>query len=556
MDIEYYNGSALYYYYLCYISGDYKDFPTFLKEEHYQNYAIASLISLFFISNKENIVNKEENRNHSSKIVDEKLAQSISIIAEYRDGKYHIGDYEEENPANIIALIRNKFAHGEYVIDAYKNKIVFFCGDLNIEIEISKLYILICASVCNLVVSPKTNTITRIHPYNNKVQSLGIEQVKNKDDIKKVIKTSRLREYTLYTYDKSNIDERGLEMFSKLMNALIKTKEEEDKACYLIKSFTKIANKNNMNLMITKERIKDEEMDAIVSILDSDKKFYSLPLYDQLRNILTLMCEYKCPDYQNEGYLGGLLLNLAILNRMNTKKIYDFDEILAIEPQIKFNETIEQCFVAGLLAKFNSIYIYPLERVYIAEEFDFSKLDLNFINPITITIDESKLNDITARYNSKINDLIKFKDNFNKLEDNLTKAKLKNNSKGINFIANEIKTKRIEFVDFLVEFKKIETEYKNVKEDYRYYKQSYYNKAIITGIRDSIAHGNVRIKKFMSKGTIEDTIINFKDIYEGNITFEANITIKEFQEFFSKNNLFSLVEKNNEIIKVYKKSND
>ena len=36
---------------------------------------------------------------------------------------YTIGDYTDSNPSNIIALIRNKFAHGKYSID-YENKII------------------------------------------------------------------------------------------------------------------------------------------------------------------------------------------------------------------------------------------------------------------------------------------------------------------------------------------------------------------------------------------------------------------------------------------------
>jgi hypothetical protein len=58
------------------------------------------------------------------------------------------------------------------------------------------------------------------------------------------------------------------------------------------------------------------------------------------------------------------------------------------------------------------------------------------------------------------------------------------------------------------------------------------NKAIIEGIRNSIAHGNY---EFLMGKDFDDTTIVFNDIYEGKLTFQAKIKFADFEKLFNVN---------------------
>lgn len=57
------------------------------------------------------------------------------------------------------------------------------------------------------------------------------------------------------------------------------------------------------------------------------------------------------------------------------------------------------------------------------------------------------------------------------------------------------------------------------------------NEKIINGIRNSIAHGNYKV---ILKETLKDSLIEFTDFYEGEVTFKASISIDNFVEFLQK----------------------
>ena len=128
--IDYHNGIASYYSYLATCLGDDIFDPELIKDENNITHAKVALMALYFTTEKEKIVKKKEivcgpANEFDPMIIDEKLAKSIEIIAKKTKDGYTIGGYTDENPSNIIALIRNKFAHGKYSIDT-ENKIIHF----------------------------------------------------------------------------------------------------------------------------------------------------------------------------------------------------------------------------------------------------------------------------------------------------------------------------------------------------------------------------------------------------------------------------------------------
>ena len=72
--------------------------------------------------------------------------------------------------------------------------------------------------------------------------------------------------------------------------------------------------------------------------------------------------------------------------------------------------------------------------------------------------------------------------------------------------------------------------YNYVKNDYDnvYFK----NKAIIEGMRDALAHANVKIKNAGIAANIKELGIEFNDIYEGKVEFNLKT------DFYSLENLY------------------
>ena len=92
------------------------------------------------------------------------------------------------------------------------------------------------------------------------------------------------------------------------------------------------------------------------------------------------------------------------------------------------------------------------------------------------------------------------------------------------------------------EFIILEKRYNQINEDYRVNKKYFENRAIIEGIRNAIAHGNICIKRFENIKDIDDTIINFQDIYEGKVVFDLDVTIRDFETLFLEWNIGPIIE--------------
>ena len=81
------------------------------------------------------------------------------------------------------------------------------------------------------------------------------------------------------------------------------------------------------------------------------------------------------------------------------------------------------------------------------------------------------------------------------------------------------------------------------------------NREIITHIRNSIAHGNVEMKICNEYFETKNDVIIVKDIHEGKLTFELEISVKDFVSLFSLDNLDILYEFiNNEVDKEIEKT--
>jgi len=253
-------------------------------------------------------------------------------------------------------------------------------------------------------------------------------------------------------------------------------------------------------------------------------------------------------------------------NSMLVKNVID-----ACENRVNMYNYYPQQVVSNYLLIFYTIYQFGLDNIYKTGEtdllsdiidknkFNFAKLDLSKINPCINKIEhkstcyEDQMNKVKKDFDDSLISLQKLEDQYNKyqfrlMEQDVPTEEFRNDQR-YNIIENN--------------YMNAKNHSKNLLETYMSYNEfmsNDYNKhiinrEIITHIRNSIAHGNVEMKICNENFATANDVIIFKDIHEGKLTFELEISVKDFVSLFSLDNLDILYEFiNNEVDKEIEKT--
>lgn len=547
--IEYFNGIIAYYNYLCgNIGAKDANMDTIKYLEHIRG-AKVSLIALFFETKKEDMIEEvnasEDKKNYISKVDDEALVSMINILATKDNDVYKLGSFESKNPFELVAFIRHSFAHGRYSVDTDNNKIIINNRGHVIDLNIDDVCMFIHGACRQTIRFPKTKKETRYECRNEK----EFKQITNKEELKVMLKTSWYIEHTLTSTNNLNINKNVLAVFNELYAYRTSNPFDEFGINRFTDKFKQYALSENATYMTNKKRLKDEELDSMADYIDNCAGFYEFPIEMQRQFVLRQIGNKFAPNTQKDWYLSGIMYNLMVLEDMERYNEFDLSKISSTKA-INFNNSVVECVLAGLLAAFNAMYIYPLETIYTDElkysrdrkgEFDFSLLDLSFINPTILNISDKPLKkqqELISTLNSKKEKIELEKD---AIEKNLERAKEHNNTSGV-----EKLTELLNFKDFLIDvaysdFLEEVENYLRMEDDFEDGHKYHKNKAIIIGLRNAIAHGNVIVKKFSGETDIDDSVILFQDIYEGKVTFEVEMTIKDIERLIDLNTIDPLI---------------
>lgn len=186
------------------------------------------------------------------------------------------------------------------------------------------------------------------------------------------------------------------------------------------------------------------------------------------------------------------------------------------------------------IAMFNSLFSYARDDVYknsnkftLIENngLDYGKLDLKEFDILELNIDNSRYLELVRQVNKSIKEL---EENNKKLAE-LIKSKAIVEGKGNVIASGKINTN----ISLLTTkqsllLAKVISKQKELKIFIDYCKNNsdyLRNECIIEGIRNSISHGNYRVK---AESSLEECKIIFEDIYEGKLTFKAQIKLLDF----------------------------
>lgn len=504
--------------------------------------AKLSLISNIFLSYKENIVENTGSLNYKNIIFNTELENAVLMIANKVNDKYEVDGVMFNSAPELVAFIRNSLAHGSYLIDYDMRRVILHSGGKQVEVNVNKLSMFVVSGLQGYLHGEISNS------WNRKI-------VLNRY-------TSTNREKPL---ESEKILCNTIENFT-VINLNIKKKDGEDIPLYYRDIFEvelkKYRLRHDINVLKElKEKYKDD-YDIEFSEEEIDKKtakYLSSVIYPKIKGLdyqtQNSIALIKAGKIVNNDKMIGQITSLQLLQYISKYKTTDLEKIkrnLELEKmkrmleskEINLKESEEMIFidsdimVNSLLGMFNALFIYPFDDIYNDKEImknlvntslDYSKLDLSLIKLNNINLENGEILSLREELNG-INRRIQEINNTISI-DKASLEKVKGNARAEANINAKITREQGDLNLFQGKLALVSCKvnyYDNNSQVGGYF----YNKAIIEGIRNSIAHGNYQV---IEAPSILDSKIIFRDIYLGKETFSCEVGAEDFKNLLIVN---------------------
>ena len=491
-------------------------------------------ISNIFLAIKEDLVSKDK-EGYNSRILISELENNVSLIATKENNGYRINNYLFPDAPTLVSVLRNKLAHGLYTMDLEHNRIIFNIESNEVIINIDKLSTYVISCLKSYTKVNNSSIYKRDFVINNKVDTTREKPMKSINELNNFIKNSREIEIILIKKDNTLISNYVVWELENIIDEYRITK-------------------NNKLLINFENKYKDEyDFKWNIKKLNDDK---TKELSNFILNIIPKNITYNeevmviLKEYASKMNNNYNKFNVIMENLTNLVLLDEIKENNTINSNILFNKLKEKynniyisynTLISSSIAMFNSLFSYANDDVYKNDNkytlldnngLDYSKLDLSLINVQVKTIDNTIINELNIRKTAKEKELNLIDTKITKELNNLNIVKSKSNTNAINNITNKLtnlynikNTLTIEHNNIINELNICNNYYNN---NILYLE----NESIITGIRNSIAHGNYEV---VQCNNINDTYIVFNDIYEGKLTFKGTIKILDFIDLIDNN---------------------
>lgn len=504
--------------------------------------AKLSLISNIFLSYKENIVENTGSLNYKNIIFNTELERAVLMIANKVNDKYEVDGVMFNSAPELVAFIRNSLAHGSYLIDYDMRRVILYSGGKQVEVNVNKLSMFVVSGLQGYLHGEISNSWNRKIVLNryistNREKSLESEKIlcntiENFTVINLNIKKKDGGDIPLYYRDIFEVELKKYRLRHDI-NVLKELKEEY---------------KDDYDIEFSEEEIDKKTAKYLSSIIYPKIK----GLDYQTQNSIALI---KAGKIVNNDKMIGQITSLQLLQYISKYKTTDLEKIkrnLELEKmkrmleskEINLKESEEMIFidsdimVNSLLGMFNALFIYPFDDIYDDKEImknlvntslDYSKLDLSLIKLNNINLNNGEilslreeLNGINRRIQEINNTISIDKASLEKVKGNARaeaniNAKITREQRDLNLFQG-----KLALVSCKVNY------YDNNSQVGGYF----YNKAIIEGIRNSIAHGNYQV---IEAPSILDSKIIFRDIYLGKETFSCEVGTEDFKNLLIVN---------------------
>ena len=532
--MDYYLGNKAYNLFLLGIIYNNPIYSEGILDKNNINATKIGCISNIFLAIKEDLVSKDK-EGYNSRILISELENNVSLIATKENNGYRINNYLFPDAPTLVSVLRNKLAHGLYTMDLEHNRIIFNIESNEAIINIDKLSTYVISCLKSYTKVNNSNIYKRDFVINNKVDTTRTKPMKSINELNNFIKNSREIEIILTKKDNTLISNYIVWELENIINEYKITKNNK----LLINFENKYKDEYNFKWNIKKlNDDKTKELSNFILNIIPENITYN----EEVRVILKEYASKMNNNYNNFNVIMENLTNLVLLeeikenNTINTNILFDKIKDKYDNIYISYNT-----LMSSSIAMFNSLFSYANDDVYKNDNkytlldnngLDYSKLDLSLINVQVKTIDNNIINELNIRKTAKEKELNLIDTKINKQLNNLNIVKSKSNTNAISNITSKLNNLYNEKNTLTIVYNNIINEL-NICNNYYNNNLLYLeNESIITGIRNSIAHGNYEV---VQCNNINDTYIVFNDIYEEKLTFKGTIKILDFIDLIDNN---------------------
>ena len=528
--IKYFSGTYAYDLFLMGMIFGNPIYSEYISNKEYLNGAIVGNISSIFLAIKEKMVDK----NNNILLPISLMEKNVNIIANKTDCGYEINGYTFKDSYTLVTTIRNKLGHGEYLIDFAHNRIILKVDGNDIVIQIPKLTNFVISSFSSTLQNYNTSSFTRCFVYSESIIGKDKERY-SLNEYKNMIASYYKYNITIKRKDGSPIEGFIFDRFNETVSSFSKSLNLSE----LMDFERKV--KEDYEVSWKKVSTKNEDTKILASFLYNSTTL-NTP-YERAIEIVGYEVDklFNKDKFDNFSMIASGVHNLLLLNSIkelgtsNYEKVHDD----IIKKYGKLYITTDD-LAQSLISSFNALFAYSYDDVLHNKNeyqsldldgFDYSLIDTSSFNVEVEKTDDGYITDLGVKENAIKNNINKLNSALVSCKNNLAKVTSLGKKDAINKITCQINTINGNINGCNIDLANIQNTLNNVNNYVSTYASLIKNEKIINGIRNSIAHGNYKV---ILKETLKDSLIEFTDFYEGEVTFKASISIDNFVEFLHK----------------------
>ena len=532
--LDYYSGAKAYSLFLLnQFVGDEYDGSYILDKKNY-NAARVALISNILLGIKEEIVTKAPELKFETQIFADELAKSVSMIATKTDNGYVIDGYSFSDAATVVAMIRNKLAHGNFTLDLEHNRVILDFAGRGVKLNIDKLATFVIYSLKNYFRRVKMKVCEKNFVMNEKIEKNRTKPLKNSKEVKRVISNFKKVEVTLRSKNGVIISKGLADMLDEVIEAYKNTNNL--KVFTLFKDMVKDKYDFDWDVRYVKFDDLDEFADSLFEVLKDQE-------YTEAVNAIGDKILKRVTEGKKFSEIGASFNDFILLEAAYDLQSTDKDKIsnYIANKYGNFFVASNEELAAASICLFNTLFGYLHDDLLDNENaftsgdntgFDYSTLDFSAFNVSYLKPDNGPIDSHKETYMGASKRLAAIQSKIQKNTDSLNAVKLSGNTKAQAVLSANLNNDKILEATMISDVASAKATYDDAVDYVTDNSLLVYNRGIINGIRNSIAHGKYTV---IQNASFDDVRILFEDIYEGETTFKADISIADFLNFIYSN---------------------
>lgn len=526
--LSYYNGVKAYSFFLLNQFGDTSFDGSLILEKNNYNAAKVAFISSILLGAKEDIVEKLPNLEFGSLIYEDDLIKNVKLIATKDKDDYVIDNYKFSSAAEVVAMIRNKFAHGNFELDLEHSRIIFDFAGTKVKLNIDKLTNFVVIALNNYYEKSQNKKYYKVILESDKVLADRKKTFSSPTDVKNFILNLNKFSVSLKRKDGEIIPHDLKSILDGVVNGYKKDM--------------------NLKVFLTFKHFINDEYDfdwgkskAVIDDIDD----FSTGMYNQVKDL----------DYDSAvNFVMNSVADVILKNNKTSHMTSSLRNLLLLDATYHTNSISKDKLFNYLSDKFgnyffignrelasSSICLFQTLFAYLHDDYfdndnkytslpnnglKYAALDVSCFNIDYLKADRKVIDQYLEVYNGASKRLLEIRNKINQNTLSLNAVKQKGNLKAASVLSQNIANEKL----LEAQYAQDEINAKASYDEAILYEANNLdlikNRAIINGIRNSIAHGNYTFY-------VEDGVskILFEDLYEGECTFRASVSVVDFLNF-------------------------